>query len=486
MVGRQAGEGTGAGSGVAPGERSWHSGTMKPQWRLKVADFGRIAAADVTLRRLTLLVGPNNSGKSYLASLLWGLVALQFDLPPLEGPEVAEADAWLANAIPAGVSKGEISIESKDLRLFHRMFDALVEKNKDPLLQRIFNSQQVTAANLSFQNVAAPRTMKVAWSEAEGENRTHITIDDGLEPHDGLHGDVRTDTRLADIRDIIIRRVVFRRLFRLFAPFNDSYSTIDPVYLPASRTGFVQLYKAPARLSLRGAFRSTSEEFLDLSTPMFHFMDLISFGIRQTRRSNYAPEADFLEAGMSGRFELFDTTKGGAINEYRYRPESGNATLPMKLSSSLVTELGPLVLVLRHARSMPLLVLEEPEAHLHPSLQRRLAQVVVRLVRKGLCVWITTHSEDFCQQINNFIKLGSLPPDRRALAQRDLGFEDQDFLEQDDVAGNEFRIEPDGRSTVSEMKQTAAGLVMPSFNREILDLSKQATYLDGLLSEEER
>jgi predicted ATPase len=68
--------------------------------------------------------------------------------------------------------------------------------------------------------------------------------------------------------------------------------------------------------------------------------------------------------------------------------------------------------VLRHLERFPVLVLEEPEAHLHPELQRVVAQVVVRLIRKGVCVWITTHSEIFCQQINNFIKLGSLPEEK--------------------------------------------------------------------------
>ncbi|HEY8378837.1 MAG TPA: AAA family ATPase, partial [Nannocystis sp.] len=72
---------------------------MKPHWRLHVEDFGRIAAADVDLRRLTLFVGPNNSGKSYLASLLWGLVALQFDLPTVAGPELDAVDEWLAQKI---------------------------------------------------------------------------------------------------------------------------------------------------------------------------------------------------------------------------------------------------------------------------------------------------------------------------------------------------------------------------------------------------
>jgi len=459
---------------------------MRPHWRLRVEDFGRISSADVTLRRLTLLVGPNNSGKSYLASLLWGLVALQFDLPALEGPEIVEVDAWLASAIPAGASRGEITIEAAEMTRFHRVFDALLEKHKDSLVRRILNSPDAAVGKVSFQPVTA-RPMKVSWQTAEEEERVHVTLDDGLEPHGGLHGDVGAKSWLTHIRDIIVRRVVFQRLFRLFASFEDSYSSIDPVYLPASRTGFMQLYKAAARRSLRRTFRAAAaeeEELLDLTTPSFHFIDLIGFGIRQGRRSNYEAEADFLEAGMGGRFEVVDTARGAAINEYRYIPEGGASSLPMKLSSSLVTELGPLVLVLRHARSMPLLVLEEPEAHLHPALQRRLAQVVVRLVRKGLCVWITTHSENFCQQINNFIKLGSLPPERRAEAQRELGFESQDFLEQADVAGNEFRFGPDGRSLVSPMKQSGAGLVMPSFNREILDLSRQATYLDGLLSED--
>ncbi|MCB9552837.1 MAG: hypothetical protein H6705_13325 [Myxococcales bacterium] len=45
---------------------------MAADWTLKVEDFGRIAAAEVTVKPLTVLVGRNNSGKSYLASLIWG------------------------------------------------------------------------------------------------------------------------------------------------------------------------------------------------------------------------------------------------------------------------------------------------------------------------------------------------------------------------------------------------------------------------------
>jgi AAA15 family ATPase/GTPase len=151
----------------------------------------------------------------------------------------------------------------------------------------------------------------------------------------------------------------------------------------------------------------------------------------------------------------------------------------MSLSSSLVTEVTPIILALRHVRHIPVLILEEPEAHLHPKLQRKLAQVVVRLIRKGLYVWITTHSENFCQQINNFMKLGALDPSRRAEAQQKLGYGEQDYLEFDDVGGYEFKLDETGeRSIVTPLKKKERGLVMPTFNKELLALGKEIDFLN--------
>lgn len=48
---------------VATARLEWHKvRIMKPHWRLTVEGFGRIASADVALRRLTLFVGPFTSG----------------------------------------------------------------------------------------------------------------------------------------------------------------------------------------------------------------------------------------------------------------------------------------------------------------------------------------------------------------------------------------------------------------------------------------
>ena len=46
-------------------------------WKLKVAGYGKIESAEIEMAPLTLFVGDNNSGKSYLMSLLWGILNLE-------------------------------------------------------------------------------------------------------------------------------------------------------------------------------------------------------------------------------------------------------------------------------------------------------------------------------------------------------------------------------------------------------------------------
>ena len=47
--------------------------TNKPTIELSVSNFGPIAKAEIDLRPLTVFVGPSNTGKSYLAILIYAL-----------------------------------------------------------------------------------------------------------------------------------------------------------------------------------------------------------------------------------------------------------------------------------------------------------------------------------------------------------------------------------------------------------------------------
>jgi len=83
---------------------------MQPPWKLVVEDLGRIGRAEIEARSLLLFVGGNNTGKTYLASLLWGFARREqatvlverafhrtgFELGKIELQQVARRPAHLA------------------------------------------------------------------------------------------------------------------------------------------------------------------------------------------------------------------------------------------------------------------------------------------------------------------------------------------------------------------------------------------------------
>ena len=102
----------------------------------------------------------------------------------------------------------------------------------------------------------------------------------------------------------------------------------------------------------------------------------------------------------------------------------------------MVSELAPLILFLKYlVRPGDLLILEEPESHLHPAAQRQLARGIVRLVNAGVKVLITTHSDIIISQVNNLLALRQASPELIA----EGGFEPEDFLREDEVGAYLFR-----------------------------------------------
>ena len=79
-------------------------------------------------------------------------------------------------------------------------------------------------------------------------------------------------------------------------------------------------------------------------------------------------------------------------------------------ASSSVSELTPLVLFIRYYLSPnDIFIVEEPEAHLHPGAQRKVAGILVELVNAGVNVVITTHSDVILEQISNLIHADKVP-----------------------------------------------------------------------------
>ena len=99
----------------------------------------------------------------------------------------------------------------------------------------------------------------------------------------------------------------------------------------------------------------------------------------------------------------------GGYPEFFYRPGQVGEEVRLTRVSSMVSELAPLVLFLRGGiHSNDTLIIEEPEAHLHPGAQTEIALILAGLVRAGVRVVVTTHSDWLLKEIANLIRIGEL------------------------------------------------------------------------------
>lgn len=94
--------------------------------------------------------------------------------------------------------------------------------------------------------------------------------------------------------------------------------------------------------------------------------------------------------------------------KYLYHMRNG-ATIPLTAAASFIKELSPLSLLINKFPVKGVSILfEEPEAHLHPSRQVKLADLLACIISAGGHLQVTTHSDYLIKRLNNLMKLSLL------------------------------------------------------------------------------
>lgn len=87
----------------------------------------------------------------------------------------------------------------------------------------------------------------------------------------------------------------------------------------------------------------------------------------------------------------------------------------------MVSQLAPVVLILKEIPvKNNLIILEEPEAHLHPMQQVRFLQEIAKWVRDGNKILLTTHSEWITEALSNLVMENKIDP-KVGMKAKDIG-----------------------------------------------------------------
>ena len=134
----------------------------------------------------------------------------------------------------------------------------------------------------------------------------------------------------------------------------------------------------------------------------------------------------------------------------------------MSAAASSIKEISPLLFLLKnHPIINVAICLEEPEAHLHPSMQIQVADLIAECINNGLLFHITTHSDYFMDRLNQLIKLGNIRKKDEATFKKYCSKNDLSekmFLDGDNVKAYFFhRDDETGKVVIEELPVEEGG-----------------------------
>ncbi len=110
----------------------------------------------------------------------------------------------------------------------------------------------------------------------------------------------------------------------------------------------------------------------------------------------------------------------------------GDTEISHPMSSSTSKALGDFLFYLKHrAEKQSMIVVDEPEIHLHPNNQIILTRLFARMINRGLRLVMTTHSDHIIREINNLIMLHTVGS--RQKERLSLGYAKEEYLDYKDV-----------------------------------------------------
>ena len=466
----------------------------------KFKNVGPVADADLELGDLTIIAGRNNTGKTYLVYTLYGFLQMWHTWPDAAAP-------YAGHGPPAPAERGRRRVFDDLVEQTARRGRATVSADRDTLaserkavlraLTRAFSRESLAAVFSSPPDAfhEASLGVELDWTPPDQLPEVEIGMARGetlAMRHDGAAISVdgmeleRRQPRPPDEVAAYVSSLYLRLLFPDLP--------LSPFVLCAERFGISLFYKELdftknqlVDLLQKLGDRKEDARYLPYvlidqtvsryALPIKHNIDYTR-GIADLRRQRSEIYDDKLFEGVKALMNGYYKATSDNIEFKSAARGRGRFSIPLHLASSSARGLSDLYFFLRHvARRNHLLIIDEPEGHLDTANQIRLARLLARLVRTGLRVVLTTHSDYLVKELNNLVMLDGPLDDREAVAER-LGYEADDRIAPDRIRA--YVTEKHGLTPCTVDRY---GIDMPIFDTTIDSINAVANELSSRLSE---
>lgn len=446
------------------------------KWSVHVENFGKIKKADIEVAPLTFFLGDNNSGKSYIMTLIYGLlnINLFYDNYNIDIglTEYTECESILENKLNLTdiEEKQEFELTVEEMHKFEDLLNCILEKNIDKFILKLFNQ------NISIDKLSVHFGDDNIFRFIIKHDGDYIFIN-SYEENGSYRMGHGYNLQGKPNKKIFINIICYILETLLQNDFSDNIQE-NVMYMPTARTGFLLTYKSIVGQAMHDKFNIQSQEKNLLTRPIGDFLSILSAMSVKNEKGDFVDIIDFIQREMlHGKINVADLPS----HDILYQPSDSERSLPMFLSSGVVTELTPLVMLLKYCDIQTLLI-EEPEISLHPELQWKMARLMIRLVNHGVPVFVTTHSDLIIQHINNMIKLSKVREKKGNVIIS--GYEEIDLINDEQVKVYQFNTIEDNRTEVQKIFCSDYGFEMMTFYNTLKRISNEIDKIEGYMEEE--
>lgn len=417
---------------------------------LKIQNFGKLADATIHIGNLTILAGPNNTGKSHVSKLLYSI----FDAMNANHAKIRFGN--LINPITSELKNIEslgYRNENYPLSPLHNCIEDMNEivdsfsasngeyESEFAALDQLYPNIKGLADEAKSQYEILRPPIKMWLKE---KNPGGFAEDSLVKIHEKI-GELHNTISESDSLSFLTAGIQYKINQNLIINFQtpkivdlkaDMASItqiniegignfqIESEFIHSSiqRTGLLQLQRYSKVIYLESPLYWKLSPALEAVSPRFHHSDRISlngvpgyfFDLVKALKSRVSGKMDFPEL-----FESLTKVLGGKLilsetGELLF--SESDRHFSMHLTATGVVNLGMLALLIERnvLDKGAFLFIDEPEAHLHPAWQVVMAETLFELARQGVNVIIATHSADILKWIE--VRTKQHPEDKQLIA----------------------------------------------------------------------
>lgn len=425
--------------------------------KIKFKNLGTIKETELDLRPLTVIIGPNNSNKTYIAYSVYGLFetikihqyGFSYNSFKLEKQS---AKTWCLDINDQFLDRISQDIQVMVRSFSHNKLTSFFQDSSKKLFAKTFfdislDRQEIETllSNLKFPLDVSMQTNTFDLAKVDYHSKAiYFVVDSPVK-------EIWEDDVFYLVIDFINR--LKEKLFssKIFS-------------FPAERNAFINTYKMLANRRyklLRDTQRGLlAEERINRQLellkeqgdirypqPIEDFLDFLSdielqsnIEINPEAKNEFQKLADLIEEHIQNNHKtlLKPTVLGGREIKISV---SDDLEIDLYNASSSIKQLAPILLYLRYRASKgDFIIIDEPEMNLHPESQAKLLEALAILVNLGVKVLLTTHSPYFMSHLNNLVSGDQDHEDRLDKQANFLYLQDKRaFLSMDKVSAYEMR-----------------------------------------------